>query len=75
MFRYHFNIQTGEWVIQFLRASLFWVPIKDQSFKTIVDAEKYARERGLDKVYRLQRYPMHDFESGEGAQPRLSQVR
>lgn len=59
MYRIHFQVRTGKWVIQFLVWGLFWVTVKDDAgqvrFEDFDAAVDYTTVRGLDQMYRLRK--------------------
>lgn len=68
MYRYHFDVQRGFWLLQFLKFGIFWFTVKtedseDMLFDDVGSVEAFVHMRGIDKVYRriaspIEREPM-----------------
>jgi len=62
MYRFHFDVARGFWLIQFLKLGVIWMTVKEEQgddmlFVNINEAEEFVKSRGIDRVYRQQAAP------------------
>lgn len=51
MYRIEFNPETGKFIIEVLRFSLFWTAVTGAEFETFDQAQSRVAAIGLDKLY------------------------